>query len=665
MAAIVPITARQDTPQTTGSGTYVTANCATAALANTVEYLVLYRGNCANNDAADSGQLRLRHGTTVIAEMSSESQGVNHSGTGDQCQGVLKVTGDGTSTLNFQFRNTDGISDTAYAGSMSIVAIPLTSLVSGTDYFFSGTSSSTAEVTNAAVGSWTTLRTVDFTLPSTGDYIVIMSGEGFPSNAGDTGNALMVRYRVNGAEAFGPGETEFQKEWEANIDVYSFAFCGVENLTSGVKTFAIECMSRGTAEADYRRSNIAVIRAGAFDQVKQVRDTTGATQTGATFVDFTGLNNTYTPNQTEDVVVLGAAVQRAQTNQCLSQLLLGATARNVDAGAELNDHAATSDGDNMSTFWCTADLAVASAKTYKVQYRNRSGANSTAIGKARNESTAAQSNLIVWGMTLATAANIAGTSAGTSTVTGAITGTGAIAGTAAGTSTVAGALTGTGTIAGASAGTSTVAGVLTGTGAIAGVSAGTSTVAGALTGTGSVAGVSAGTSTVSGTLTGAGVVAGSAAGTSTVTGTLSSAGAIAGASAGTSTVTGAIVGTGAVAGVSVGTSTVAGSLTGAGVIAGASAGTSTVTGTVTGAGVIAGSTAGTSTVVGVLTGTGAIVGSAAGTSTVSGLVEGKGFFATGTARAVDLHASANDALGLHRDTATVIQLHGSSNQEAA
>jgi hypothetical protein len=280
----------------------------------------------------------------------------------------------------------------------------------------------------------------------------------------------------------------------------------------------------------------------------------------------------------------------------------------------------------------------------------------------------------------ADAGAIAGTSDGTCTVTGTLTGAGALSGAASGASTDTGTLTGAGALSGSASGTCTVdgsgfafmaasgssdgtctvGGTLLGSGALSATDAGTCTVAGTLLGAGALSGTSDGTCTVSGslvclvsgtsdgactasaTLAGVGALSGSASGSSTVDGTatgvgsltgtiaafalaaatLLGVGALSGTSAGASTDTGTLTGAGALSGSASGTCTVDGTLVndspGEGDISGTSVGTSVATGTLTGAGALSGLSDGACTVAGTLVGAGALVGSSDGTCTVSG-----------------------------------------------
>lgn len=162
-ASITPITAFQDTQQITSEITLQPANCETAALSNGVKYLVIYCGNHGGYDTSAVSELVLEHGSTVIARGVGEGRGLYFHWDTGQTSGYYIVTGNGTDTLRFRFRCVTS-SDTAYVGAMAIIAIPLTDLTENTGYFQS-VSNTEDVVSNAAVGSWTTLSSQVFNLP--------------------------------------------------------------------------------------------------------------------------------------------------------------------------------------------------------------------------------------------------------------------------------------------------------------------------------------------------------------------------------------------------------------------------------------------------------------------------------------------------------------------
>lgn len=391
---ITPIIATQDTTQNTTSQTYVDVACETSELEDGVEYLVIYRASTGGSDTDAKPEMQLLFGATTLAEVASEGRGLGQHWDSTQCSGFCRVTGNGTDTLKFQLRSIDAL-DTVYAGAMKIVAIPLTEFgTEDSDFFEDGTNSGTNEVTNAATGSWTTVRTVNFTLPETGDYLVLMAVEGQPGDSVNT-TAAMVRFRGDGATL----GSEFHQEWEDADDWFSFQYVGLHNFSSGSRTFAVECQSRSAAETDYRRSRIWVINKSRWDQIIETTDTTGATTTSGTFVDFTGLNTTYTPNQDEFVVVLGHTVAGCSTTNSAPLQLRNntdGTNTNVNAGEYENDNGFDADRDQVPSLLATSEQ-IASAKDYRVQYRAEAG--TAAVGKNPDNTAGVQSNLIVWGLT--------------------------------------------------------------------------------------------------------------------------------------------------------------------------------------------------------------------------------------------------------------------------
>lgn len=178
--------------------------------------------------------------------------------------------------------------------------------------------------------------------------------------------------------------------------------------------------------------------------------------------------------------------------------------------------------------------------------------------------------------------SISGTSAGTSTDSGAATQEAAISGTSAGTSTDTGAAAPTQDIAGSSPGTSTDSGNIDVHVEGTATSAGTSLDTGSITARAALLGTSAGTSADSGALTEESDVeqlTGTSAGTSTDAGAVSARAALSGTSAGTSTDSAGGTVTARISSSSPGTSLDTGALAALAALGGTSGGTSLDTGT--------------------------------------------------------------------------------------
>jgi hypothetical protein len=399
MAEITPIYARQNTEQTTTSTTYVDASCETAALTDGVDYLVMYRGNTGASASTSVSKMRLVHDTDVIAEMIAESGFEANHYSSAECQGYARVTGDGVATLAFEFAVSAG---TGYAGSMSIVAVPLDQLVENHDFFYSGTNSATLEVDNASFSVWVEQRSATFAIGETGDYLILMSSEGSPAaSGGGVGNAARVRWRHDSADLFPVAASQYAlKEWESDGDFFGFAFCGVKSLTVGDNTIDVECASRSTALGDYRRSRIWAIRANAFDQLVQLETLTGLNTTSDTFVDFQA--QAFTPNQTEDVIALSATYAASDAGQRgpLMQMVMKHGDGCVNSGFTTNDGGFNASSDKMPIVMADVDPQLAAAHTYKNQGRSSVNTATASFGRAYDGTSNGLAHLIIWSMTL-------------------------------------------------------------------------------------------------------------------------------------------------------------------------------------------------------------------------------------------------------------------------
>lgn len=403
--SIIPLTAFNDTPQNTTSTTLISANCTTAVLPNGVDHFVFYCGNHGGNTASARGTLQLDHGSTNIGLSHQEGLNVLHHTSQGQCFGGRMVTGNGIDALNFKFST---VSNTCQVGAMSIMALPLAALVEGQDYWFSGTNSASYEVSNA-VSSWEDLREITFTVPVTGDYMVFPSAEGRPAEAlGSVADRTRVRMSVDGTfilEASTNSGVGYVSEWEDNAGVHNQAGVRVMNLTAGEHTMLIECASVSgfTARSDYRRSNIFILNMQSFDQYIQTQDTTGQTTTSSTFADFTGLNQSYTPNQNEHVLHLAYTVPSNSVNIPTSIEIrnsTNSTSHCVDAGEYNNDNGYADGERDMIPCIAMYSEQYSTLKAWRTRLRLRSGTALGAVGVSRGNIAGIESNFISLGLTL-------------------------------------------------------------------------------------------------------------------------------------------------------------------------------------------------------------------------------------------------------------------------
>jgi len=404
--SITPITAYQDTEQVTMSGTAVSANCTTAALADGIEYFVFYCGNFGGSTSSNTGALQFNLGSTIIGYAQGEGLSFNFHTSIKQCMGGRKVTGNGTDTLSFSFFANSG---TVFAGAMAIIAIPLTDLVENTDYWHSGTNSPDFELSDA-VSSWEPLRqitTTAFDVPVTGDYLVFPSCEGRPTSAsGNGGDRTRVRFSIDGSfiTAGDDSVPQFVAEWEDNIDINSITSASIQNLTAGEHTLLIEVASLvGQTRSDYRRSNLFVLNMSRFEQHVQTQDTTGASTTSTTFSDFSGLDQTYTPIQNEHVLhiaYLVGAHSTVNTAEIEIRNKTDSTSHCISAGEYNNDNGFDLNKD-IIPFLALYSEQYSTAKSWSTRFKEGGNTGGTAlVGRNRDDSGGIESNFISLGLTI-------------------------------------------------------------------------------------------------------------------------------------------------------------------------------------------------------------------------------------------------------------------------
>lgn len=401
MAKITPITATQDTVQTTTANADADASCETSALANGVDYCVIYCGNMGSSGTGAKPNLSLRLGGTSgtkIAEGVDEGLGNSTHYGGGQCAGATKVTGNGSDTLAFTFGYNNPT--TTYAGAMSIAAIPLDNLTEDEDWFWDGDNSSTEEVTNA-VSTWETQRSVTWNLPETGDYLIIMSNEAKASNrtTSATGYASRTRYYV-GATELQPTETGegHIREWE-DPDVWgSNAICTVENLTAGNNTFKIEAASRGDFdESNHRRGQIFVFKlTNTFVKWTHTQDTTGVSSaTVDTWNTWSAMDTTFDPDNTNDILHLFGGVPGCGVDESTRVRLYdvtGSAEYRPNSGEYNNDNGFSSARDLVPAFMSHVQN-YGTSKDWRIDFQHTRGTG--VVGKNRDNTAGIESNFII------------------------------------------------------------------------------------------------------------------------------------------------------------------------------------------------------------------------------------------------------------------------------
>lgn len=272
---------------TTSTTMVVDTNETVGPLVNGRKYLIFYRAVFDGNDNAAVPEIALDLGTgssegTTIALASGEGTGSSSFLGNGQIQGFRVLTGDGTNSVRFKYRCVTS-SDTCFFNGFHLIAIPLNdpvdSLVENKDWFFDGTTSATAEVSNVG-NTWTTARTVNFTTPApTQDWLACGAIEVDPDTA-TASESADGRFQVDSTTQI----TEWVAEPEDDRDMFNFAMCRKVNLTAGSHTLRWQIHNRGsTTVVDAYRAQLLLLRPGAFSNFVYTSDSTGRTFTNTLY----------------------------------------------------------------------------------------------------------------------------------------------------------------------------------------------------------------------------------------------------------------------------------------------------------------------------------------------------------------------------------------------
>jgi hypothetical protein len=383
-AALAVASAASETPQTTTSVSYVASDTTIASGSLPAgTYFVTWGAAVANSANTNVSNARLVRGTTEIAAQSYESMAATAANMGIARSGYWLGTLSGSEALTIEFSGSAG---TTYIDSKFIKAIRLdTNLAADTDYFTSGSQeSATDEVTNAALTSWTDIKTLTKTFSSsdTEDYLVFASMEASPDTVP---NDCSSRIEVDGTAMM-----TSTVEGQDITDQQGYAVAKLSSIGAGSKSIKLQGQSVGTATCDYRRSRIYVFRASVFDQAVESYVPAESTLASATWTDKN--SRSYTPNQSETVMVMGSRIQGTGGAACpIATRLDDGTAQYADTHAFTPSNVTTDYAIGMSA----TSLSVSSAKTFKAQFQR---VTSTCTVKIK------ESTLIIWSMTLRDAA---------------------------------------------------------------------------------------------------------------------------------------------------------------------------------------------------------------------------------------------------------------------
>ncbi len=516
---------------TTTSTTFVAA-AETAALSNTVEYLVIVTANTIAGNSSTC-EIEATFGSTRygFARWRATANGAPNSGTGGQMQVAFTVTGNGTDALAVNHRRTGGsqtVNTTAH-----IACSPLDSLTENTHYW-QDQGSNTDTLSNPTAGSgWNGSGiSVDVTPGATGDFLIIGGAES-EFTSGHTGaDTSMQRLRVTEDPSGSPTSYNLMRNTVSAIEgpetaitggssfgeyAHSQRFLDVLELTSGT-TYRFEPewqAEAATANTGYRRARVFVLDLSVWPEFSFSRDVEGAASQDYTFDTASAT----APGSTQDFLCLASLVHCNNNTWTITTLRddPGGTPTDLSGpfGIALVDggNTATDDYGLIGAQWDRQSVSAA----FDTAVRFQGTLQQCRIGHERgvnpggvDDGTAVVT--ISWGMETSTGGGVSpidGQSDGSATPTGALDGTGELGSNSPGSATASASLLGVGDLSCSAPGSATASATLGGSNAISANEAGSSTVVGALSGVGELAAVVSGSAAAA--LTTSGGIAGSAA----------------------------------------------------------------------------------------------------------------------------------------------------------
>ncbi len=384
---ITPLTASSSVQETTTSTSYVFTDTIIpgASLQSGVDYLVLYNAAYGGDGTSTVCEAAVYFGATVIARSADEgsSTGTPEAMRIAALHGYYVVRGDGASALRIAHRLVAPI--TCYITGKSLVAMPLNNLVVNQDYWLSQQNGEAAVVT--ATASFVSLLSATWTLPAAGNYLVLTSAEGsIPTGGSLDGEAF--RTVIDG----GVQKMAMGKEWEDAAANRAFSYARVHNLAAGSHELKVEVgPAQGTTTKEFRRGRVIVVRADRFDQlVSATKDT--ESQTSSLYPAFDNMVSlTYTPNQSEHVIVLGNTL--AWQGETLRSFLI--RLYDVTHGVAMSDFVSDDAKDNLFDRTALSAFGVRQLSAATTLALQISGENPSASPHHFQ-----YGDLIVWSMTL-------------------------------------------------------------------------------------------------------------------------------------------------------------------------------------------------------------------------------------------------------------------------
>lgn len=329
------------------------------------DVLYIWSARVSIDSVANDVQIRLYHDTAstelaVVNYEAQESSGpTDYRSVGGVCV-VSYGSSPGSQTISLEYAAETGGS-VATVKDARIVAIQLTS----NDKFSTGTATadSSTSTTDADVSS----SSVTFTPGSSGDYLILWSGEGSFSA---TNAYARMRLTVDGAD-------EYRIQQSVQDATNYVCFSGAEKVTLDATSHTLKLRFSGsnTGTSNARRGRVVALRLSDFDASYFSEDRTGSSGGGTSYTDVLTYNPTI--SNAVDHLVIGAWVKSSNSTS------VSAYTQFTDGTVTIEDvNEANFSGDNWPGLIAyVADVPSGSGTTYKT---SRKAEGSVTVGCKEN-----------------------------------------------------------------------------------------------------------------------------------------------------------------------------------------------------------------------------------------------------------------------------------------
>ena len=346
--------------------------------------LILYRGNTGLDPASvgvTNTHIRALHGGGVMGLGGGDTTAKLGHASAAEVAGFKVVDSNGLTAVRFQTKIGTAGGNIGQYGALGVVAVPLEemSLTSGTEYWYdNGTDTFVHDTTHT---TFFEQASMSFTAPETGDYLILCQSEARAQVK------VSIRYLMDGVQMMTEGDTSnvsFESPFPASI---------IQTLTAGPHIISME-QKTPSSFSDSHRTRFFVLNTSAFDNIQGVTSSVNQNNGSTTFVKHNEFSQTYTPSQSEQLLVLGTMAYAAGNDAGnIAYKLRNETDGEdyrVDSGQPIYQTGAASDTVSRPTLMMHLLDDVLAAKDFDVYFRS--------IGVSTVGST--EGSLTLWGMSV-------------------------------------------------------------------------------------------------------------------------------------------------------------------------------------------------------------------------------------------------------------------------